>query len=106
MKNLFEIVCYVESNDKSKGFYFGDLIKHVDDGSFDWVGNLYVQADSSDEAWRKFQEYLERHATSWEIKSAPVQINQIDHELHLLAILERGEMESLEKGNVIQGWGF
>jgi len=96
----------VETNEESKGFFFGARIEHTEDGSFDWIGNLYVIANCESEAISKFEHYLNRHAIRWNIDTSPQRIDSIEHALDLIAIAERNDIINVKNGSVIQGWGL
>lgn len=106
MEKIFEICCEIEASEKSEGFFFGDRSEHDGDGDFNWCGTLYVMATDAKSAMIKFTEYINSYSSSCKIESMPVIINKIENYMHLWAIRERNDMEKLQDGKVVQGWGF
>jgi hypothetical protein len=73
----------------------------------DWIGALYVNALSSDEAVTKITDYLRQNAHKWEFEEAPTVVGSIasDFELDWKAIVNRGDRATLDAGEVVTGFG-
>lgn len=73
----------------------------------DWLGAVYVMADSEEEAAAKIEAFFKEHAVSWLVDPGFTWVEDvkewgIDGEM----VEARGGMDALARGKVISGWGF
>jgi hypothetical protein len=107
MNLLYRAQIEAERKEGARVLRFGAAMDVVPDNSSNWIGNLYVNASSKEEADFKIREFLSAGSDRWQYDAEPHAIDGIETwELDFTAAKARGDLLRLNSGEVIQGWGL
>ena len=107
MNLLYRAQIEAERKEGTGVLRFGATTEVVPANSSNWIGNLYVNASSKEEADLKIREFLSDGCDSWQYDAEPRAIDGLETwDLDFTAAEARGDLLRLERGEVIQGWGL
>jgi hypothetical protein len=102
---IFRALVEADLKEDQKRLTFG-FCKVPHSEPIEWIGSLYVSAQSKEEVVSKITDFLEGHVLQWSFDGEPEPVDIKKWSLEWEAIQARGDEEALESGSVVVGWGF